>query len=108
MLGQRIPNRRASDRRTSVFDPTLMSMPSEAVRLSHQAGGLLQLFSRFGADPLDGRGDLQQLREDAFAERFPCFELIYHQVVNDDCTRFEQSLLFFINLTERLSSTMNY
>ena len=91
-----------------MVDPTLVPTPSEAVRRFHQAGGRLQLFSKFGADPLDGRGDLQQLRKDAFAERFPCFEPIYYQVVNDDCTLFEQSLLFFINLTERLSSTMNY
>ena len=55
VLGQGIPNRRASDRRTSLCDPTLVPTPSEAVRLFRQAGGHLQLFSKFGADPLDGR-----------------------------------------------------
>ena len=106
-LGQGIPNQMARTSRAARVNPVLVPTPDEAVADFHQTGGRLHMISEFGKDPLDGRRDLQQCRYDAFAERFPSLEPIYHQVVNNDSTLFKQSLLYFISITERLSSTIH-
>lgn len=85
----------------------LAPTPNEAVSDFQQTGGRLHLISEFGRDPLDGRRDLQQFRQEAFTDRFPSFDTIYHQVVNNDSTLFKQSLLYFINITQRLASTIS-
>ena len=106
-LGQGIPNHRAQTSRAARVNPVLAPTPNEAVSDFQQTGGRLHLISEFGSDPLDGRRDLQQFRQEAFTDRFPSFDTIYHQVVNNDSTLFKQSLLYFINITQRLASTIS-
>lgn len=89
------------------MNPVVVPSLDEAVSDFHHTGGRLHLISEFGRDPLGGRRDLQQLRLEAFTERVPSFEPIYHQVVNNDSTLFKQSLLYFINITQRLASTID-
>ena len=96
-LGHGIPNQRAHDRRTGLLDPALLPIPPEAVAHFHSTGGRLHLFSNFGNDALDGRSDSQQMRYQAFTERFPTFEPIYYRLLITNVPFF--SNLYFSLLT---------
>ena len=97
-LGQGIPNQCAQTSRAARFNPVLAPTHNEAVSDFQQTGGRLHLISEFGRDPLDGRRDLQQFRQDTFTDHFPSFDTIYHQVVNI-MTAFFSNSLYYISLT---------
>lgn len=57
----------------------------------------------YGCDPLEQDADKQRIRIQAFHDRFPSFEVIFHNLVNGHGTVFKQALLFYMDVTYRLS-----
>ena len=104
--GHGIPNIKAEERRTAALHQSLLPSPEEAVSEFKSTGGHLQLFSKFGEDPLISRPDLQQMRQADFEDRYPSLDSVYHRIVNLDPRGFEEVVLYFIRMNERLSSTL--
>ncbi len=69
----------------------------------HETGGHLTLLPKFGSDPLDGYIDLQDARNQGFTSRYPQFEPIFSDVVNNNYEPFKSGLLLYISLTTHLS-----
>ena len=65
------------------------------------SGGRLSDPAHFGSDPL--HGERWEIRDQAFRRRYPSFSSICHSVVNGDSLPFKQALLFFTDVTTRLS-----
>jgi hypothetical protein len=105
--GHGIPNQKATNKRTAMLDPSLVPLPSDAVANFHATGGHLQLVSEFGKDPLDGASQLQQIRQATFTERYPSMDPLFSNIANNDRGLFQEALLYFIRINERLSSTIN-
>ena len=106
-IGHGIPNQKATNKRTAMLDPSLVPLPSDAVANFHATGGHLQLVSEFGKDPLDGASQLQQIRQATFTERYPSMDPLFSNIANNDRGLFQEALLYFIRINERLSSTIN-
>ena len=83
-VGHGIPNQKAREKHTSLLDPSLVLSPQNTVSEFESSGGHLQLFSKFGQDPLFERPDLQQMHQVAFDEKYPHLEPVYHRIVNFD------------------------
>ena len=97
-----VPNRlMADDNRAQHISPTLLPTADQAVLSYERSGGRLTDPSHFGNDPL--HGDRLDIRDRAFRQRFPSFASIFHALVNGDKVPFKQALLFFMDLTRRLS-----
>lgn len=87
-----------------ILDPQVIKDPSTLLEEYTALGGNITLFSPFGKDPLKGRPDLVTKREASFFERYTNFENFFYTVVNGDFSLFREGLLFFIDVTNRLSS----
>ena len=66
-----------------------------AVVMYNQEGGNLSDGARFGHDPLSGHSNKMSIRHQAFTERYPSFEDIFHQLVNSNSTLFKEALVLF-------------
>ena len=65
------------------------------------------LFSELGQDPLAEWEDLVTTRmETTFTEQSPCFEDIFHSLVNNNKTMFRNGLLCFIAITMQLKAQL--
>ena len=93
------------DNRTRAIPPSLLPNTEEANRMYRASGGRLTDPSPFGSDPLEHLGDRKRLREQAFSERYPSFNDIFHHLVNGDSAPFKHALLFLIDVTRRLSAS---
>lgn len=87
-------------------DPVVVPEPEDAVQQFESHGGHLTLFSPFGQDPLGERVDLVALREGEFHQQYPDFTSFFHTVVNNDYSRFREGLLFLIDVSKRLESSL--
>ena len=76
-----------------------------AVAMYNQEGGNLSDGARFGHDPLSGHSNKMSIRHQAFTERYPSFEDIFHQLVNSNSTLFKEALKFYLDVTYRLSKS---
>ena len=79
--------------------------PMEAVSMYRRDGGRLSDGASFGEDPLQGDVDKCTIRQQAFTDSFPSFELIFHRLVNSDHSLFTSALKLYIDITYRLSRT---
>ena len=100
-----IPNEIMKDNNHAIrIDVQVLSPPEEAVREYESHGGHLTVFREFGQDPLQGREDLIQQREREFKQRYTDFGCFFHSVANGNNTMFRHGLLYFIDISVRLSS----
>ena len=107
LLGKGMPNVRMQlNNRLFPLDPHVVPTAVEAVSHFHSAGGKLTLFSHFGVDPLHGRRELCEMRLRTFTSRYKTFASIFHAVCNGDESLFRSALLYFIDITKRMSHSL--
>ncbi len=101
-----IPNRRMmTDYRAAAIQPHLLPSTSQATQLFETNGGNLTYSSSFGNDPLANSAEKLQIRDCAFIEKYPSFEHIFHNLVNGNDSVFRNAIIFFVDVTSRLSVT---
>ena len=93
------------DKRVKRIPTHLLPSTSEAMHLYRVAGGSITDERGFGVDPLRGNMEKQQTRQKAFLQQFN-FEHIFHALVNGNYTLFKEALLFFSDITFRLSAVL--
>lgn len=93
------------DNRAKKISDNILPTSEAAVHLYRTTTGSLTDPSQFGRDPLESDPSKQCIRENAFNGRFPSFETIFHNLVNSNCSLFKQALLFYIDVTRRLSTS---
>ena len=92
-----------NNNRVKVIDPSLIPSVTDAVKEYQQAGGHLRDPHQVGSDPLCVMK--QEIRKQAFSERYTSFQAIFSALVNKDSTMFRNALIFYIDVTYCLSSS---
>lgn len=101
-----IPNRLMNvDNRTRQIHPSLVPSTEEAVRQYELTGGRISSPSFFGADPLELNNELKVIRSESFTSKFS-YESLFYEVSNGCGDSFRKALLFFIDVTHRLSHSI--
>ena len=101
-----IPNQlMLKNNKARMIDPRVIPTSDQAVQLYEQNGGRLTEPVQFGRDPLECDAIKKTIREQAFQEKYPSLDLMFHQLVNGDTTLFQQALKFYISTTHHLSHT---
>ena len=95
-----VPVIRMRNSRIRTVDERLIPSPSEALQLYRSAGGTITDSHEFGIDPLSSPKQL--MRQKAFNDSFRLDD-VFHTLVNRDDTGFRRAVLFFIDITYRLS-----
>ena len=105
-LPSHIPNV-AMSRQNKIASVNLHLVPSsnDALLLYRQDGGSITEVSTFGRDPIMDSDEKKAIRLHVFNERFPSFDLIFFETVNLRPTIFRDALLFYIDITYRLSAS---
>ena len=91
--------------RARKIPPARLPLPEQAVQAYRNTTGVLTDPSPYGNDPLAQDSTKKDLRMQAFHDRFPSFDAIFHDLVNGNSAVFKQALLFFIDITRRMSCT---
>ena len=100
-----IPNvRMGRDNRARRIPATLLPDPQQAVQMYRDSGGSLTDPAPYGSDPLAENDHKRQIREQSFGERFS-LETVFHKLVNGDYSPFREAVLFYIDVTRRLSAS---
>ncbi len=85
----------------------LRNLPNaqQAVQMYQQdQQGRISENSKFGEDPIQTDNSKLSIRTQAFIERYPSYEQIFFELVNNaNPTLFKSGLIFYIDLTYRLS-----
>lgn len=92
---------------TVTIDPLLVPDSQLALKQFQSHGGHITEFSSFGHDPLEGNLELFRQRESKFLERYSDFGPFFHKIVNGDYSFFHDGLLYFIDVSKQLASTMD-
>ena len=84
---------------------SLSMLPSveQAVQMYRDNVGTLTDPTSFGIDPLADNSEKKKIRERAFNSSYPCYDTIFHDLVNGITAPFKNALLFYIDVTKRLS-----
>ena len=92
-----------TENRAKKISLQLLPNPNQAVLEYCQGGGRITDpdANSAGSDPITD-GAKQLIRDHAFKERFPSFDVIFHKIVNYDSDTFKRAVLFYIDLTYRL------
>ena len=92
-----------TDNRIARLD--LRNLPS-AVSMYRQEEGRISDESGFGEDPLAGDTLKASIRAQAFCQRYPSYDAIFHELVNSaNPALFKNALMFYIDVTYRLSKS---
>ena len=94
-----------SNNHAKSIDQQLLPSPADAVQQYQQQGGQLTDPWQVGKDPLDGKAYKYGVRHEAFLGKYPSFQDIFSKLVNGDSSIFKHALMFFIDITRRISST---
>ena len=98
------PNERmVKDNRVKRIDRSLLPTPNEIVQQYRQSGGHITEFCSFGSDPIANNLNKCIVRNTSFSQCYPSFDAIFHQLVNGNETLFREGLLYYIDITYRLS-----
>ena len=103
-MGSHIPNKvmERNSRITRIDQRHLPSSP-QAVTMYREEGGRISDETYFGEDPIRSDTTKCSIRMRAFSERFPSFDTIFEELVNGNPSLFENALLFYIDVSYRLS-----
>lgn len=93
------------DNRARQISPGRIPRPEQASQAYRNRVGILTDPAPFGSDPLEQDSVRKGLRMQVFHDRFPSFDAIFHELVNGNSSSFRDALLFFIDITRRMSST---
>lgn len=93
------------DNRIQHITPSVIPPPEQAAQMYRDNVGRLTDPAPFGSDPLAENHEKKIIREASFSSRYPSYEDIFHQLVNGETTHFRRALLFYIDITKRLSSS---
>ena len=97
-----IPNKLMSyDNKAKKIDPTFLPTVEEAVGLYP---GTISESCSFGMDPLESNSLKQKMRYESFCSRYS-FESLFTAATNGCGSLFAGALIFFIDITYRLSHT---
>ena len=96
---------RSNDRVTRLDLRYLPSTLQAVSMYECETGGRISQETEFGNDPLRGDVSKCSIRSQAFFERHPSFDDIFHNLVNLNSIPFRNALLFYIDITYRLSSS---
>ena len=103
-MGSHIPNDvMHRDNQVTRLDLRHLPSASQAVSMYHQEGGRISDEAQYGEDPLHGDAAKSSIRTQAFGDRYPSFDNIFHELVNSNPSLFKSALLFYIDVTYRLS-----
>ena len=91
--------------RARQISPGLLPDPDLAVEMYRNHGGTLTDPAPYGNDPLPADSDKQRICADAFDKRYPSMNTIFHHLVNGNSSLFKEALLFYIDVTRRLSAS---
>lgn len=80
----------------------ILPTSQEAVYRYVNVGGAITSAHEFGVDLLADFDEKKKLRHDGFVLQYS-FERVFHLVVNGNNELFKEALLFFIDITYRLS-----
>lgn len=89
--------------KTKKIPPHMLPALDQATEAYRNNSGTLTDPAPYGCDPLEQDADKKRIRVQAFHDRFPSFEDILHNLVNGHSTVFKQALLFYMDVTHRLS-----
>ena len=104
-MNSHIPNDvMRTDNRIARLDLRNLPGASQAVSMYHQ-GRRISDETGFGTDPLQGDDAKASIRSQAFSERYPSYDAIFHELVNLNPMLFKNALIFFIDVTYRLSKS---
>lgn len=78
--------------------------PDEALENYRHAGGHITDPTNFGIDPIRESAKIR-IRERAFVDVYPSFEPIFFTLVNGKTRLFREGLLFYCDVTFRVSCT---
>lgn len=92
------------DNRARWIPATLLPDPQQAVQMYRDSGGSLTDPAPYGNDPLAENDHKRKIREQSFGERFS-LETVFHKLVNGDYSPFREAVLFYIDVTRRLSAS---
>ncbi len=95
-----------SNNQAKPIDATLIAPSDEATAQFESHGGHLTVFSPFGEDPLRDNAQLLAQREAKFQERYPDFGPFFYTLVNGYCSLFRDGVLFLIDVSKRLQSSI--
>ncbi len=91
------------NKRTRHIPPSVLPSPDEAAQMYRDNGGRLTDPAQFGNDPRANCNEKKLIRESYFKEKYPCFQRIFHQLVNGEDTPFRHALLSYCDIIRRLS-----
>lgn len=91
------------DNRAQRIDMNYLPSPHQAARMYEDAGGRLTDPAPFGTDPIADCPEKKRIRDCSFTDRYPSVSELFHEVVNDNSHNFKLALLFYIDITRRLS-----
>lgn len=92
---------------TVAIDSLLVPDPQVALQQFWSHGGHITEFSSFGYDPLEGNSEFFAQRESRFLEQYSDFGPFFHRIVNGDYSFFRDGLLYFIDMSKQLASTLD-
>ncbi len=104
-MSTHVPNRSfRNSNHIVMLDQRYLPNPPEAVRLYEQeTGGRISEESGFGLDPIGTDANKCLIRKQAFFDRYPSFEDIFNNFINSNSVMFRSALLYYIDMTYRLS-----
>ena len=91
------------DNRAQRLPQSMFPSLEQAVQMYRDNVGVLTDPTSFGLDPLADNSEKKQIRERAFNSSYPSYDSIFHHLVNGITTPFKNALLFYIDVTKRLS-----
>lgn len=91
--------------RAKRIDVSMLPSPDLALRMYRNAGGSLTDPEPFGNDPICTNQEKVDIRESAFLKKFPSFSDMFHEIVNGESSKFKKGLLYYIDITKRLTAS---
>ena len=96
-LPQGVPNQRVLiDNRVKHVTQSLLWSPTQAANLYRQSGGNITDPAGFGIDPLLSDQHKSLIRSQAFKDKVPSFEPVFHTLVNGDNRLFREGTHVFV------------
>ena len=95
-----------SNNHAAQIDSRPLPSVENAIHNFEGSGGHLTIFNSFGEDPLQRSPLMVAQREREFLSKYPDFETFFHTVANGDYYLFREGILYFIDITRRLSNQL--